>query len=159
MGTAATIALPNATLAPVSVMAASNDKAAAKREMGCIGSVMPLPQVAGKDAQPAAHRGPARGAAMAEMPSMALELAVPAVAEGGPKRYRERQGRAAAGRSRRTASRVGRGAGVLRHRSRAQGRTQADRLQRGSGAAAGARPRAHHRAEGASGAQDRAPLR
>ena len=36
---------------PVSVMAASRDKAAAGREMGDIAPVMPLPQLAGKDAR------------------------------------------------------------------------------------------------------------
>ena len=51
MGNSATTALPNATLAPVSVMAASRDKAAAGREMGDIAPVMPLPQLAGKDAR------------------------------------------------------------------------------------------------------------
>ena len=59
----------------------------------------------------------------------------------------------------RRTDRLGCRAGVLRHGPRAQGRAQAHRLHLRPGAASGTRPRAGDRAEGAPGAQHRAPVR
>ena len=67
--------------------------------------------------------------------------------------------RSASRRSRGRTDRLGCRAGVLRHGPRAQGRAQAHRLHLRPGAAPGTRPRAGDRAEGAPGAQHRAPVR